>query len=388
VNDTALLHKVVLKPVTLGIFMGLLLMCSCATSPEPATVVPAGELPDEVAMNENAGRGMWLFVTLHLEDGEEAPCFVDTGANVTLLDSSLVPKLGKRLRIETAHHLATRFKSASDAAPKLYLGNTRLMMGETVFISDLKYLSFIAGRPVKGILGMDCLKHYCLQLDFEAGKIRFLEPDGLDATKLGRAFPLHLPWGSPRIHQPGLAGGNNVDTLIDTGWLHDDGLGEMAPTLKRDSGSMHLPECVWEGYTYTNLAVTVTDHALYGKDDSILGLEFLARHLVTFNFPKRTMYLKQTRVGPLADEGFRTAMEFLHNLNLKGQQPGWKKEDEGDLAWPEVSPTTFTFRLVKHGNPAIYHYMVAKAAKDEPCKLLKAWRTDSTGHTVEEYSVP
>jgi hypothetical protein len=29
-----------------------------------------------------------------------------------------------------------------------------------------------------------------------------------------------------------------------------------------------------------------------------MGLRFLARHLVTFNFPKRTMYLKQTRTGP------------------------------------------------------------------------------------------
>ncbi len=32
-----------------------------------------------------------------------------------------------------------------------------------------------------------------------------------------------------------------------------------------------------------------------------IGLRFLARHLVTFNFPKRMMYLKRTSVGPLAD---------------------------------------------------------------------------------------
>jgi hypothetical protein len=110
--------------------------------------------------------------------------------------------------------------------------------------------------------------------------------------------------------------------------------------------------------------------------------------LVTLNFPGQTLYLKQTSVGPLADGGFSAASKFLHILKLKGQQPGWTREDQGDSAWPDISSTTFTFHLVKHGNSSIYHYMVAKASKDEPCKLLKAWRTDSNGHMVEEYSVP
>ena len=35
---------------------------------------------------------------------------------------------------------------------------------------------------------------------------------------------------------------------------------------------------------------------------NLIGLQFLARHLVTFNFPKRIMYLKRTSVGPLAVE--------------------------------------------------------------------------------------
>jgi hypothetical protein len=35
-----------------------------------------------------------------------------------------------------------------------------------------------------------------------------------------------------------------------------------------------------------------------GKYNGI-GLRFLARHLVTFDFPKRTMYLKRTSIGPL-----------------------------------------------------------------------------------------
>ncbi|TMP97794.1 MAG: hypothetical protein E6L09_12645 [Verrucomicrobia bacterium] len=39
---------------------------------------------------------------------------------------------------------------------------------------------------------------------------------------------------------------------------------------------------------------------------NLIGLQFLARHLVTLNFPKRMMYLKRTSVGPLTDDGSPT----------------------------------------------------------------------------------
>src|SRR5262245_3298072 len=79
------------------VFFGLLLLCSCATGPHPSLIQPATELPAEVAMNQDAGRGTWLFVTLRLESGEELPAVVDTGSSWTLFDKSLEPKLGKRL---------------------------------------------------------------------------------------------------------------------------------------------------------------------------------------------------------------------------------------------------------------------------------------------------
>jgi hypothetical protein len=50
---------------------------------------------------------------------------------------------------------------------------------------------------------------------------------------------------------------------------------------------------VWENGTYTNLIVGVEEQA------NLLGLRFLARHLVTLDFPNKRLYLKQTRAGPL-----------------------------------------------------------------------------------------
>ena len=88
---------------------------------------------------------------------------------------------------------------------------------------------------------------------------------------------------------------------------------------------VHLPQCVWDGQTYTDLYV--------GTEGNVLGLGFLARHLVTFDFPRRTMYLKQVTDRPLLDVEVKGALDFLIHLKKAGRSPGWSKEETwGDLA--------------------------------------------------------
>ncbi len=53
----------------------------------------------------------------------------------------------------------------------------------------------LLGRHVAGILGMDCLRHYCVQLDFEAKKVCFLDPKNFPDEDLGKSFPLAYDWG-------------------------------------------------------------------------------------------------------------------------------------------------------------------------------------------------
>jgi hypothetical protein len=382
---------------TPGIFLSLLFLCSCATTPHPSAIVPASELPADVSINREAGRGGYLIVTLRLADGEGLPFMLDTGATSTVFDKSLEPKLGKCLgTAPTTGWSGTGGKARLYAAPKLYLGNTRLMTGSRIS----------TGNP--GILGMDCLKHYCIQLDFEAGKIRFLNPDQARAIELGKAFPLVLKGNLPFIHHVGLLGGLDTNLLIDLG-CRIDGLGEKSAIKGL---AEFLPDCAWDGETYTNLAVAAVEHA------NVLGLSFFARHLVTLNFPKRTMYLKQTSVGPLAgdssmetaDDEIRAPAAFLYRLKEKSQLPGLSKDDKGATcleAYSNFDPQSVnvkgvaytrsyfnschksaTFGFWKNGGSSVYHYQVARVSKDSPWKLQKAWRTDQNGHTIEEYPVP
>jgi len=163
----------------------LLLLNSCATDNSLRQSLPA-----EVSMNPDAGRGNWLLITLQLQNGQDLPLVVDTGTPATLLDNSLEPELGKPLGNTDFSSFLGKRDSGIYRAPQLYLGGALLPELPFICTSDLKELPFLSGHPAKGILGMDLLRHYCVQLDFEAGMIRFLNSNELDVATLGKAFPL------------------------------------------------------------------------------------------------------------------------------------------------------------------------------------------------------
>jgi hypothetical protein len=286
----------------LRIVFGLLLLSSCARAPRPAVVDPPPQLSADVTMNGDAGRGAWLFVNLRLADGPELPFFIDTGTNYTCLDESLAPRLGPRVGIVHGRHYDDPLALESYAAPKLFLGSTPLMTGDRVLIMDLSKPSADAHRPVMGILGMDCLRHYCVQLDFAAGKMRFLAPDQVNGTPPGQAFPVTFRSGLPWMREVGLVPEATTPLLIDTGNIYDGALEAdlfrqriRERSLQVDSAQPNgkqprtatLPTAVWNGRTYSSLKIR-------GGVNSI-GLRFLARHLVTLNFPGQTIYLQRLR---------------------------------------------------------------------------------------------
>jgi hypothetical protein len=274
------------------------------------------------------------------------------------------------------------------------LGNVPLKTGTTVGVQDFTNESSAAGRRVMGVLGIDCLKHYCIQLDFEAGEIRFLDPNHLETGSLGQAFPLGFSKErqQPLLENCNLVRGNGKPTLIDSGYQGADGTlnaeqfsaairdGAVIPIENRP-GWARLRGCLWHGETHTNLIIARADW-------NAIGLGFLARHLVTLNFPERRIYLKQTRVSPFITEDLDTGIEFLTGLKKKGQLPGCTADDKGRLDYfgPHSNPLTFTLR--KKGDAFIYHYAIVRASKASPLQLQKAWQTDQNGRSIIEFPVP
>lgn len=300
-----------------GTLLGICLGCSqlfAEPTPPPR--------PADVAMNQEAGRGGLLLLPLRLADGEQVAMVMDTGSPLTVLDKSLAHQLGAKLDSGNLNTFDTHQTAVVYLAPKLFLGDVQLQTGSNVLVADLPKLSGYLKPPIKGILGMDCLGHYCVQLDFQAGMVRFLDSEHLDTNNLGRSYPLHFESGQPHggvpfIRHAGLLGGTVTNTIIDTG-NNSDGMTQGRAIRKNAGGSysgglikrtkhflavegwVNHPvgslKCEWDGNTYTNVAVA------RGPRDcpNWIGLAFLARHQVTLDFPDAMMYLKQISSGPRA----------------------------------------------------------------------------------------
>ena len=165
----------IFRDYSLGAFLSLLLLCSCATKQSLSPPLPA-----DVTMNDEAGRGGCLIVKLRLAGGEELPFMLDSGTTGTLIDKSWESKLGKPTGTVIYQSWGVKGTNNLYAMPKLYIGGTPLITGNEIVAYDFKKQSAGSSHAIMGVLGYDVLKHYCLQLDFAAGKIRFLDDERAD----------------------------------------------------------------------------------------------------------------------------------------------------------------------------------------------------------------
>jgi hypothetical protein len=278
-----------------GIVFALILLCSCATEPSAR-----GALPPDVPINPDAGRGNWLIVTIQLGSGQKLPVIVDTGAGATVLNKPLAPKLGKRLDTIVLNHWGKAITNGLYAAPKLYLSGTPLLItGDGVVCGDMD-LPGGTDRKFMGILGMDVLENYCIQLDFAAGKMRFLDDQHTDKSAWGKAFPivtLNDQDARPAVAE-NLLGRQDPHSIIDSGYLGDGWLmpkyfqswtnDAVSPT----NGELHWPYGRFGGGKYPLFSLCAKNVESDG-----IGIDFLARHLVTFDFPNHTLYLKRQSIG-------------------------------------------------------------------------------------------
>ena len=254
-------------------------------------------------INKGAGDDDFLYVTLRLENGQKLLFFVDTGMPYTVLDKSLESKLGKRLGTSKGNYSWYGKATAGVyAAPRLYLGDTQLLMDDRILTDDLNKMSS-SGEQVMGILGLDCLRHYCIQLDFDAGKMRFLDPDNLATNNLGKVFPINISYGEVLTYA-NFFGLTNAQLVVDTGCTVDAAL---EPKFVRQELQRQTAVATNEIKTAAGVPIRVVyfdkivfDQKVYHHfilddcpDNNLLGLRFMGRYLTTLNFPKQTMYLKR-----------------------------------------------------------------------------------------------
>jgi len=315
------MSKIILNALLVLFFAGLLV--DAAHSQEPTSTSD----PKTLAEFKIAKGGDPMLLPVRFK-GKEYLFVLDTGLSHMVFDSSFKNVLGKAKKTEKGFTAGGPMDFELFDAPKAFLGPFNLKDCGGVFCIDLNMLSLIAGRKVSGVIGMNFLKNYVVQMDFDKGKLLFLKPATTKNPDWGQAFEIeYYPIGIPFISGI-ILNDIKVDFMIDTG---NNGtvilryfIFEKIVSGNQIKTSNTLAETAagtvrCRSARMGNLSIGSFEYQGLIFDEgnfNALGLSFFSRHLVTFDFPNNRIYLKKGKKFEEVDE---VDMSGLHLLRISNK---------------------------------------------------------------------
>ena len=232
---------------------------------------------------------------------------LDTGSSFTIFNSSFKYDLGQlqgKARINTPRNVVN---AEVYAAPEAYLGTLNLKSCAGVLCMDMQQAGYADGKKISGLIGMNFLRKYMVHIDFDVDTISFFESVPEERLRWGQSCDISYDNGG-LAHIKGMAFLDiPVDFMVDTGHSQTGSLDERtfrlimsqkkAKTI--EASFMTMGGTIKEREARINDLVIGSLHyrdLIFSElDSSILGLEFLARHRVIFDFPNRKLYLEEGR---------------------------------------------------------------------------------------------
>jgi hypothetical protein len=253
----------------------------------------------------NDGDFLLVPVTVH---GKTYPFVLDTGCGCTVIDISLTR--GKPVREEELRRSGKTAKKVKlYQAPAMKVGEISWQSPDYVAGEDLTLLRSVSGHKFYGLLGMDFLRNYAVQIDFEHGKVRLLrspaKPMGRAAAILFLDSKRTMPWVVGDI-----PGWGPEQFQIDMGCISFGGLRrDLFRALARKGVMRGLDESksydlagsrrAYGGYLdhfdfekWRHSSLTLDESSF---PHSCLGLSFWRRYNLILDFPQQTMHLRKSR---------------------------------------------------------------------------------------------
>lgn len=290
----------------------LLVACFCLTvmhgtvecgeprrSGVPAAVTDNDDILAEITVAKK-GDVLLLPVTI---SGEKLNFVLDTGAVTNVLDRAVAKKLGP---LQSSSQRYPDGFPVMFELPEAEIEGTKLPpLGDAACL-DLSSMTVASGQKIDGIVGIRYLEQFKIQIDFDNGKVRFLNSTE-DTLKNGMTISKE-EFGRPLLDVE-LISGKIVPMIIDTG-MAVPGVGEVNRATFREL--LEADRIVVKGPPGRTISITGEMAGRKGKLDILsvgdfehrqigiregslnaLGLDYLSRYHVTLDFPNNKLYLQK-----------------------------------------------------------------------------------------------
>jgi hypothetical protein len=236
--------------------------------------------------------------------GHTRPFVVDTGTTNTVFDFSYRDLLGKPIRQGELVDLVSGAKRTIDLfqVPEANLEGIALNTSGFTALTDQTSMSDYEDFDTGGLLGLDFLSGFTVQLDFDQGELRLLDPTTQSTNSWGEKYRMQYD----RLERPKVSGilqdstetsfiidtgsvVNNLETSLFDALVRDASLPVIYISSQSESGG-RVSRCV--RIPKLSLGTTEYHDLLFSEaNTSTLGVPFLYRHRVTIDFLRERIYL-------------------------------------------------------------------------------------------------
>ncbi|WP_010585905.1 aspartyl protease family protein [Schlesneria paludicola] len=379
--------------------LALVALCVLAISTIGWTADPfaADDMPSlsgEFAVGKD---GRMILLPIEME-GRVLQFLLDTGACRTGFDLSLRDTLGTTVGRQRLQTPAGITNVETFHWPKISLNGQSLKSDLNVVCVDLTDLRQASSKQIDGVLGMDILRSQRLTIDFDRGTLTFMDSLLQPRSRLGTRLALgFFESGVPYL--TGSVGDIHPERfLIDTGAQGNSLNPELFDRLVEKQhlraggpfSSVTVAGPVQGGRGYLDhLAIGPIHHEglrMSRVGPSSIGLRYLSRYRVTFDFPDRAVYLRtgadHAKPEPHASCGM--SLRWISgNVTVESVKP------TSPAARAEIQPSDVLVRIDGKSATEFDQFAMRQLLTYEPgrkvsFRLLRKGREISTELVLEE----
>lgn len=246
---------------------------------------------------------------------------LDTGSDLTIYDSIFREQLGHPIRTSRTKTPNGEFRVDLFRSPSAKLGELDMQTHLPVMCMDLSKVRQATGYDVYGMIGMDFLRDHVVQINLDRGQVSFLRSTRRDAGRPVRIFYRSLhPCVVAEVAgitatfavDTGCSQSGNVDTNIFDQLVERQRVSAIGSTQTTSLSGIknwrigRVDTIVLDEFKHQDLILSEAQ-------GNQLGLAYLSRFVVTFDFPNDTMYLKRGQRFDIVDRRDMSGLHILHD---------------------------------------------------------------------------